>query len=127
MKHILLILSLLLLASCKKVSDENAVKEDDSLNTQEASIEFGKEIFEGRGTCVACHQIEQKIIGPGLKEIAKIYKANNADMVLFLKGEGEALVDPSQYEVMKTNFAVTKNMTDVELKSLEMYIKSHGE
>jgi cytochrome c len=38
-----------------------------------------------------------------LQDIAKIYKDKNADMVSFLKGEGEPIVDPSQYEVMKTN------------------------
>jgi cytochrome c len=29
-------------------------------------------------------------------------------MVTFFKGEGEPIVDPSQYEVMKTNFMITK-------------------
>jgi cytochrome c len=34
------------------------------------------------------------------------------------------LVDESQYEVMKTNFAITKKMTDTELKALEEYMLS---
>ena len=46
-------------------------------------------------------------------------------MVTFLKGEGEPIVDPSQYEVMKTNFAVTKTMSDEELQALEAYVYSH--
>jgi cytochrome c len=45
-------------------------------------------------------------------------------MVQFLKGEGKPIVDPSQYEVMKTNFAITKNFTDEELKALEDYFYS---
>jgi cytochrome c551/c552 len=44
---------------------------------------------------------------------------------LFFKGEGEPIVDPSQYEVMKTNFAITKAMSDEELKALEAYVYSH--
>ena len=60
-----------------------------------------------------------------MQDIAKIYKDKNADMVVFLKGEGEPIVDPSQYEVMKTNFAVTKAMSDEELKALEAYVYSH--
>jgi hypothetical protein len=43
----------------------------------------------------------------------------------FFKGEGEPIVDPSQYEVMKTNFAITKAMSDEELKALEAYVYSH--
>jgi cytochrome c len=42
-------------------------------------------------------------------------------MVTF-KGEGEPIVDPSQYEVMKTNFAITKAMSDEELKARSLYI-----
>ena len=40
------------------------------------------------------------------------------------QGEGEPIVDPSQYEVMKANFALTKTFSDEELQSLEQYIYS---
>jgi hypothetical protein len=44
---------------------------------------------------------------------------------LLFKRRGEPIVDPSQYEVMKTNFAITKAMSDEELKALEAYVYSH--
>jgi cytochrome c len=84
--------------------------------------EPGKELFEGTGNCFACHKPDQRIIGPSLQEIAKIYKSQNGDIVEFLKGNGNPIVDPKQYEVMKTNFAITKSMSDEELKALEAYI-----
>jgi cytochrome c len=84
--------------------------------------ELGKELFEGTGNCFACHKPDQRIIGPSLQEIAKIYKSQNGDIVEFLKGNGNPIVDPKQYEVMKTNFAITKSMSDEELKALEAYI-----
>ena len=86
---------------------------------------MGKEIFDGKGNCFSCHKPDQKVIGPSIKEIAKIYKEKNGDMVTFLKGKGEPIVDPSQYEVMKTNFYITKHFTDEELKALEDYMYSH--
>lgn len=46
-------------------------------------------------------------------------------MVVFLKGEGEPIVDPTQFEVMKANFAITKAMSDDELKALEAYVYSN--
>jgi cytochrome c len=46
-------------------------------------------------------------------------------MVAFLKGEGEPIVDPSQYEVMRANFVITKAMSDEELQALEVYVYSH--
>lgn len=88
------------------------------------SAELGKTLFEGKGTCVACHNPDTKIIGPSIIEIASIYKEKKGDLVAFLKGKGEPIVDPSQYEIMKANFTITKKMTDEELESIKLYINS---
>lgn len=105
--------SSLTLVSCKKESGEKLEKKIS-----------GQELFEGEGNCVACHKPDQKIIGPSLQEIAKKYKADNASIVSFLKEESEPIVDPEKYEIMKTNFTITKGMSDEELKALEDYIYS---
>ena len=126
MKKILYLVAVCSFLSCKK---EETKKESLYPTTTEevaqTPVELGKEIFEGKGNCIACHQIDKKVIGPSLQDIAGIYKSKNADMVTFLKGEGEPIVDPSQYEVMKANFALTKAMSDEELKALEAYVYSH--
>ena len=88
--------------------------------------EKGKEIFEGKGTCATCHKPDIKLVGPSMQDIAKIYKEKNANMVTFLKGEGEPIVDPTQFEVMKANFALTKTFSDEELQSLEQYMYSQA-
>ena len=108
--------SSLTLVSCKKETDENFGKIAKKVS--------GQELFEGEGNCIACHQTEQTIIGPSLQEITKIYKEKNASIVSFLKEESEPIVDPSKYEIMKTNFAITKAMSDEELKAIEDYIYS---
>jgi cytochrome c len=126
MKKILLLFVILAFVSCKK--DEVKKEPLYPSTTEELAqtpVEHGKEIFEGKGNCIACHQVAEKAIGPSLQDIAKIYKDQNADMVTFLKGEGEPIVDPSQYEVMKTNFVITKAMSDQELQALEAYVYSH--
>lgn len=84
----------------------------------------GQELFEGKGTCTACHKPDTKVIGPSIKEIAKIYKEKGASIAAFINEEGEPIVDPSQYETMKTNFAITKAMTAEERKALEIYMMS---
>jgi cytochrome c len=126
MNKILFLFAILAFVSCKK----EEVKKEPLYPTTTEEIaqlpeELGKEIFEGKGNCIACHQVAEKVIGPSLQEIAKIYKDKNANMVTFLKGEGEPIVDPSQYEVMKTNFVITKAMSDQELQALEAYVYSH--
>ena len=87
-------------------------------------IEEGQALFEGKGTCNTCHKPNEKVIGPSIADISKIYKEQNASIVSFLKEEGKPLVDPEQYEVMKANFAITKLMSDDELKALEAYMHS---
>lgn len=132
MKNIFFIFFAFALFSCK-----SETKEKQTLYPQETEVaegatadmkpseRLGKEIFDGKGNCFSCHKPDQKVIGPSIKEIAKIYKEKNADMVEFLKGRGEPIVDPSQYAVMKTNLYITKNFTDEELKALEDYFYSY--
>lgn len=100
--------------------------EENEINTDFPLAEKGKEIFEGKGTCFTCHKKDVKVVGPSIQDIVKIYKEKNGNIITFLKGEAEPLVDPSQYEVMKANFAITKTMTDEELQSLEQYMQSEG-
>jgi len=128
MKKILFLSAVLAFASCKK--EEKATMDNSQIATEESASaatpeELGKSIFEGKGNCVSCHQIDQKVIGPSIQEIAKIYKSKNGDITTFLKGNADPIVDPSQYEVMKTNFPVTQAMSDEELKAIETYIYSH--
>lgn len=127
MKKIALIGLAILVFSCKKESQEPFGKPTETTETAEVKSPevLGKEIFEGKGNCVACHQVDQKVVGPSIKEIAKIYKDKNGNMVGFLKGEGEAIVDPSQFAVMQANLEITKTFSDEELKAVEAYIYSN--
>jgi cytochrome c len=133
MKKILFLSAFLALASCKKeqepfgkstetTTESYSEGESAEVKTPEA---LGKSIFEGKGNCVSCHQVDQKIIGPSIQEIGKIYKDKKGDIVTFLKGNADPIVDPSQFSVMKTNFPVTQAMSDEELKAIEAYIYSN--
>ena len=123
MKKVALLVCLIFVISCKKESQE-AFGQPNPTELSQTPEQLGKSIFEGKGNCVACHKINEKLVGPSILDIAKIYKAQNGDIVSFLKEEAKPLVDPTQYEVMKTNFALTKAMSDEELKGLEAYIYS---
>lgn len=104
-----------------KNKDESAVV----LSPEEQLIADGKKLFNSnKAACFSCHQLDKKVIGPSVMEIAKIYREQNADMGAFFRKQAEPIVDPSQYNVMETNFAILKTMTDEELKSLEAYMMS---
>jgi cytochrome c len=132
---LVMLLAGLLIVSCKKESSEESfdkpetttetTTETETTSEVQKPEDLGKELFNGKGACIACHKPDVKLVGPSLQDIAKIYKDKNGDMVTFLKGEGEPIVDPTQYAVMKANFAITKTFSDEELKALEAYVYSH--
>lgn len=132
MKKIIICAFVLLAFACKKQETESFGAAIDSEISEgmpakdQTPEELGKQIFEGKGNCVACHQVDQKVVGPSIQEIASIYKAKGGDIVAFLKDDAKPIVDPSQYEVMKTNFGLTKAMSVEELKALEAYIYSNA-
>ena len=123
MKKVALLVCLMFFISCKKETEET-FGQPNPVEVSQTPEELGKSIFEGKGNCVACHRIDEKLVGPSVKDIAKIYKTQNGDLISFLKDEAKPIIDPSQYEVMKTNLALTKEMSDEELKGLEAYIYS---
>ena len=116
---------MLTIVSCKKDGSEESFGKSEATTEVQKPEDLGKEIFDGKGACIACHKPDVKLIGPSLQNIAKIYKDKNGDMVTFLKGEGEPIVDPTQYALMQPNLEITKTFSDEELKALELYIYSH--
>lgn len=131
MKNVLFLSALLAFTSCKKETTEESVQDPTENYSEGHSAEaktpeaLGKQIFERQGNCISCHQVDQKVIGPSIQEIAKIYKDKKGDMVTFLKGNAEPIVDASQFAVMKTNLPITQAMSDEELKAIESYIYSN--
>lgn len=117
---------LITMLACNLFSCKNQeTKTVEIANKNQTPIEVGQELFEGKGNCVACHLVDQKVIGPSIQDIAKIYKSKNASIIDFLKNDAQPIVDPSQYEIMKTNFAITKAISDEELKAIEAYMYSN--
>jgi cytochrome c len=110
--------------SCnEKTAVQNPVDPSKATITQMPK-ELGQELFEGKGMCASCHKADIKVIGPSIQEIAKTYREKGASIAAFINEESGPLVDPSQYEIMKTNFAVTKAMSAEERKALEVYMMS---
>jgi len=83
----------------------------------------GKTLFASNG-CVACHNPQNKTVGPSIKDIAAAYTGKKDDMIKFLRGEGKAIVDPPQFAVMQPNIATTKKMTDAEVSAIADYMLS---
>ena len=138
MKKILLVFTILSLfvVSCGEAKKEDVKKEIESTKTESEAqktessgadlVAMGEKLFTDK-TCVSCHQLDAKIVGPSIKDIVKIYDEKNASLVDFLKGSQEAIVDtdPGQVAIMKANLdGFVKDLKDEELQALAAYMKS---
>ncbi len=124
MRKCLLTLLTLALVACGKEPKTGSSDTQAKAATPEA---LGKEIFEGKGNCVACHLPDKTSVGPSIIAIANAYKGKKGAMAAFLNEEGDPIVDPEKYAVMKTNFAITKAMTAEEREALESYVSTYAQ
>ena len=115
------------LIRCGKKAETDAIGnpiEQIETSANQTPKALGKEIFEGKGMCATCHKADVATSGPSIKDISKIYTDKKASISLFLQGETDPIVDPSQYEIMKANLEITKTMTNEEVQALEAYMLS---
>lgn len=83
----------------------------------------GQKLYAQKG-CLVCHRLDTKLVGPAVKDIAAAYSGDKAALVAFLKGQGKAIVDPSQASVMQPQVEITKALPAAELDAIADYILS---
>jgi len=136
MKKILFVFAVfsLLIISCGETKKEDVKKEVETPKEEVAKtpaagndmIALGEKLFTDK-TCVSCHQLDAKIVGPSIKDIVKVYDQYDASLVDFLKGTQEAIVetDPGQVAIMKANLdGFVKDLKEEELQALAAYMEN---
>tara|TARA_R110000787_G_scaffold108621_1_gene217011 strand:- start:7845 stop:8222 length:378 start_codon:yes stop_codon:yes gene_type:complete len=92
--------------------------------SQDSKIFLGNRLFSEK-TCITCHTVNKKKIGPSVVDIMHVYKKNNADIGSFLKGKSKPIVDTtaSQVAIMQANIeGFLKEITDEELDAIATYM-----
>jgi cytochrome c551/c552 len=90
----------------------------------------GAAVFGSKG-CKSCHHATKDQLasgmGPSLQMVSTAYKANGGKAALekFLKGEGQAIVAPKKFSVMKPQLAKTKGLNDADRGALADFILSN--
>ena len=128
MRLLILFTTALLLVSCSQ-----SEKSEDSTETgtpQRTELSMDSKIFLGNRlfsekTCITCHAIDDKKIGPSVVDIMNVYKEQNASIEAFLKGKSNPIVDTtaSQVAIMQANIdGFLKKITDEELNAISTYM-----
>ena len=119
---------ILALNSCNFSEEKKENNNERSIERGELSLDskifLGNRLFSEK-TCITCHSIDRKKIGPSVVNIMKIYAEKNGDVVSFLKGNAEPIVDttPSKVAIMKANIdGFLKDVTDEELDAISTYM-----
>ncbi|EAR01377.1 c-type cytochrome [Maribacter sp. HTCC2170] len=128
MRLISFFIMLLMICSCNRAKKPEEVK-DNSVParaelSKDSKIFLGNRLFSEK-TCITCHAVDQKKIGPSVVEIMTVYKGKSGDIVSFLKGKSEPIVDTtaSQVAIMQANIeGFLRDISDVELDAIETYM-----
>ena len=128
MRFFIIFILLLLLWGCTEnrkatAAPEKAVPERGELSW-DSQIFLGNRLFSEK-TCITCHDVNKKKIGPSVKEIMNVYKEKNGDIVAFLRGRAKPLVDTtaSQVAIMQANIdGFLQNISDEELNTIAIYM-----
>ena len=128
MRLVSFFIGFLMLCSCNM--DKKSTKVQNKVVPQRAELSRDSQIFLGNRlfsekTCITCHEVNKEKIGPSVKEIMKIYKEKNGDIVAFLKGNAKPIVDTtsSQVAIMQANIdGFLKGISDEELKTIATYM-----
>jgi len=122
------LIAILVLNSCntdkKSKKDTKNVAPARAELSQDSKIFLGNRLFSEK-TCITCHAVNTKKVGPSVVDIMHVYKKNNADIVAFLKGHSKPIVDTtsSQVAIMQANIdGFLKKITDEELDAIATYM-----
>lgn len=124
-----IIISILLLSSsCGEDEHIDEQTIHDGVENAQLSMEskkiLGNRLFSEK-TCIKCHAVEKRKRGPSVRHIMKVYRENDGDIVSFLKGESEHILDEndSLVAVMQANIdGFLKEISDTELDALKTYM-----
>lgn len=84
--------------------------------------EHGAFLFESHG-CDACHRLESRSGGtPAVPELAEAYKGKQKQLILYLKGEADPIVQPEKAGMMKRQLEKTSAMSDADREALADFI-----
>lgn len=128
MRLLLLFLGIVVLSCCNSTEQPKVPKQSGAPERSELSMDskifLGNRLFSEK-TCIKCHSVDEKKIGPSIVDIVRVYKDNNADIVSFLKGNSKPIVDTtkSQVAIMQDNInGFLKQITDEELDAISIYM-----
>jgi cytochrome c551/c552 len=87
------------------------------------NIAKGEKLFK-ENNCIICHQLNTKLIGPALKDVAKAYAGDKQKLNSFLKGDAKSIIDPAQHAIMEPQIAITKAMSEEDRMAIVEYLLS---
>ena len=88
--------------------------------------EEGKMLFDSL-RCGICHKVDTGKSTPSLKEIARSYKEKENQLLDYLEGKAEPIINPERGGTMKRYIEKTRGLKEDERKALSGFILSHGD
>jgi len=122
MKSALILLLVVSLAGL--VSPGKAGSEDKGdVSSKEGDV--GRRLYQERG-CGACHAPakDQSVhgLGPSVKQIAEAYSGREDQLMRFLRGGCDPVIDEASYPIMHGQIVKLKELSDADLQALGKHV-----
>jgi cytochrome c551/c552 len=86
--------------------------------------EEGEAIFKSQ-SCGSCHKAGGSGISPSLKTISEAYLNKEDQLMRYLKGEAEPIINPERAGMMRRYIKMTQSLSDEERKILVDFMMGH--
>ena len=93
---------------------------------EDAISKAGEAIFQKKG-CVLCHKLNVGTIGPSLLDLSMAYRSSMGELVLYLTGQREPIVEPARASVMNPQLVKIKALSDENIKAVAVYIMTRAD
>lgn len=82
---------------------------------------LGLKLFKSKG-CAMCHKKNTLSIGPTIEEISDGYSGKEDDLIRYLKGKGEAIIQPQKAYIMQAQFIKLNAISEKKTRAIARYI-----
>ena len=76
--------------------------------------------------CGGCHKADTSNAFPSLKEVAGAYQGKEAQLIKYLNGEADPIVQPAKAKIMQRYIEKTKALSDADRRALADFIMGQG-
>ena len=126
--YLLILAIVIFISACNRQSNnmrEQPKSNTVALNSQQEGENKGLSVFK-KNNCGLCHKEDKTLIGPSVVDIKSTYEGKEKELLAFLKGETQPLMEAEKYSQMAPSIALFKKLKEEDQLALVNFLLKGG-